>query len=539
MKVHQAIARALADNGVERMFGLAGDANLYLIDSFVCDCGGKYVACVHEAGVATMALGHAALSGGVGVGTVTHGPAMINTLTALVDGVKARTPIVLVCGDTGVEDRFGAQNVAQRAFAEAAGAGFEQLRAPATVAEDVATALRRAMVERRPVVLNVPIDLQWLDTDYRPVRHYVPSGRVAAPDGDDIDNAAGIIAAARRPLILAGRGAIAPEAKAALLRLAARIEAPLATTLKAKGLFRGHDFDLGIFGTLGQPHGVDIILESDCVIAFGAGLNRFTTSNDAFLQGKRVVQVDLDRTQLGRMARIDAGVVGDSALVAQRFVELLDEAEIPPSGFADAAMKARIAAAPPPPATTGGDGEGFIDIRRAMAAFNAAVPQDRVLVTDGGRFVAEAWKTFDVQDPKDFLSTINCGSIGLGVSYGIGASFAAGGRPVLVVCGDGGFMHGGLAEFTTAVRTGADLIVLLFNDGSYGAEYMQFQAKGMEPGLSLFDWPDFEPLAQAMGAAAATVRSEADLGPAIAVIAGRKGPVLIDIRLDPARVPFL
>src|SRR5437868_10343858 len=103
MKVHAAIARALVDLGFDTMFGLIGDANLYMVDSFIREAGGKYISVANEVTSVLAALGYAQVSGRVGVATVTHGPALTNTLTALVEGVKATVPIVLLAGDTPVE----------------------------------------------------------------------------------------------------------------------------------------------------------------------------------------------------------------------------------------------------------------------------------------------------------------------------------------------------------------------------------------------------------------------------------------------------
>ena len=141
MKVHAAIAKALIDNGIDTLFGLVGDANLFLVDSFVREYGGKFVSAAHEAGATLMALGYSAVAGKIGVVTVTRGPALVNTLTPMVEGVKGSLPIVLLCGDTAIEDRDNLQKVPQRELIVATGAGFEQLRSPNTLSEDIATAL--------------------------------------------------------------------------------------------------------------------------------------------------------------------------------------------------------------------------------------------------------------------------------------------------------------------------------------------------------------------------------------------------------------
>ena len=536
MKFHAGLARALRDNGADTMSGLIGDANLYMVDSFVRECGGRYIGAANEAGATLMALGYASVSGRVGVATVTHGPALTNTLTALCEGVKGSASIVLVCGDTPVEDRDHFQNLPQRELVVATGAGFEQLRTPATIAEDVATAFRRAVVERRPIVLNVPAEFQWLDVEYRPVRLRIPDRRGVAPSSADLDDAIGIIAAAKRPVIVAGRGAVGGDAKQALLRLAARIDAPLTTTLKAKDLFRGEKFDLGVMGTVSTQVAVDAILASDCLIAFGSSLNTRTTSNGTFLEGKRVVQVNAEQSEVGRTVRADAGVVGDPALVADLIAHWLDEIEAAPSGYRGQDLDCRLRSYSALDGTVDTGHDGTVDLTRALLRLDDLVPVDRILVTDAGRFFNKTVKAIRVLDPSLFVYTINSGSIGLGMAEAIGAASAAPDRPILLVTGDGGFMLGGLAEFNTAVRSGTDLIVVICNDGSYGAEHVQFRNRQMDPSLTVFDWPDFAAVATALGGAGVTVRTLSDLDRAADAIGRRDRPLLIDLRLDPELV---
>jgi acetolactate synthase I/II/III large subunit len=537
MIFHEAIARALADQGISTVFGVLGDANLYMMDSFQREAGGTFYSMSNEAGAVLAANGYARTSGGLGVATVTHGPALTNTITALVESVKDHTPVLVVAGDTAVEDRENFQNVPQRDVVLPSGAGFEQVRTPHTVAEDVAIAVRRALLERRPVVLNVPIEFQWEDVDYTPNRvRWVPTQQVI-PDPAALDEAVGAIAAARRPVVLAGQGAASPEARDALERLASRIGAPLATTLRGRDLFRGNPHNLGIFGTLSHDVAADVIAQSDCVIAFGASLNKWTTSEGANLKDKKVVHVDIDRTALERFSGVHAGVVGDVVPVAAAFIDWLDQAEVKPTGFASPQLAQRLA---------GRDEHDYqdvstdetVDLRTALLRLEEAFPEDRTLVHDGGRFIFEAFTLLHAPDPTAYVHTVNFGSIGLGMGNAVGASFGASGRPVLLVTGDGGFMLGGLAEFSSAVRHGVDLVVVVLNDGAYGAEHIQFRNKDMDPAISTFQWPDFGPVATALGGRGFTVRNLAELDEALAAIEGRDRPVLIDIKIDPDKVPM-
>lgn len=533
MKFHAAVAKALADHGINTIFGLIGDGNLYMIDSFVRDCGGMFVSATHEANAAIMALGYASTSGTLGVASVTHGPALTNTLTALVEGARGRLPMVLLCGDTAAEDRDGLQVIAQRELIVATGAGFEQLRSANTLSHDVAMAIRRAVLERRPIALNVPVEFQWLDVDYIPAAARVPdrSGMVAV--GPELENAIGMIAASKRPVIVAGRGAY--KAREQLLRLAARIEAPYGNTLRGRGIFHGSPYDLGTIGTLSTPTTTDIILEADCLIFFGASISKHTASFGTFLKGKRIIQCSDDPAEIGRFFAVDASLVGDCARVVETIVGWLDEAEIPPSGFATEALQRRLRGhLPVKPKDRGTD--DTIDLRIALERVNATFPQDRVAVFDSGRFVRTGWDAIGAPDPLSFVYSTHFGSIGLGLPYAIGAALAAPGRPILLIMGDGGFMLGGVSEFNTAVRYGIDLTVFVCNDGSYGAEHIQFRRKGMDPSLATFDWPEFGPLAEALGGRGFTVRNNGELEDVLTEIGTRSRPTLVDLKIDPDHV---
>lgn len=537
MLFHEAIARALADNGVTTIFGVLGDGNLYMIDSFERIAGGRYYSTSHEAGAVLAASGFARTSGGLGVATVTHGAGLSNTVTALVESVKDHTPLLLVAGDVAAADRDNSQKISQRDFVIPSGAGFEQVRSPQTVAEDVATAIRRAHLEARAIVLNVPVEFQWQEVEYEPMPSRLAGAQAVSPDPVALDAAVGIIASARRPIVLAGRGATSPEARAALLRLADRLGAPVATSLRGKDLFRGERFNIGISGTLSHSVALDTINQSDCVIAFGAGLNKWTTAEGSLVSKKQLVQVDIDRASINRWFHTSAAVIGDAATVADTIVKWLDDAEVPPTGFASDELAEQLANYSDDTFVDTST-ETTVDLRTALLRIEEAFPADRTLVFDAGRFIYNCFTMLHVPHPRAYVHTVSSGSIGLGMGNAVGASFGAPGRPVLLVCGDGGFMLGGLAEFNTAVRHGVDLVVVVLNDGAYGAEHIQFRRKGMDPAISLFDWPDFGPVATALGGQGFTVHNLAELDEALAAIPRRTRPILIDIKLDPDNIPL-
>ena len=536
MKLYEAFALSLQKHGINQMFGLIGDANLFMVDSFCSNAECRYVAAANEAGAVLMANGFADVTHELGVVTVTQGPGLTNTVTALVESVRNHVPILLIAGDTAVQDKGNLQNISQREVVESTGAGFEQARSPLTTLEDLDVAIRRAFVERRPIVLNVNANFWWEEVEFdvhSRVRRYAP--QAVAPDLEALDAAVGIVASASRPIVLAGVGAASDRSRTALVRLADRIGAPLMTSVRGMGLFRDEVTNLGVFGSLSGPSASESIAASDCVISFGAGLNPMTTDKGSLLEGKRLIQIDINPQALSRYVRADVEIVGDAGEVADKIVEWLDVASIEVSKYW------------PEPMTVPSSREVVTDLERsepltllkALDRINASFPSDRTFVCDAGRFMDETLRRIDVSEPRAYVHTAGFASIGLGMGNAIGAAVGREGHPVLLTCGDGGFMLGGLAEFNSAVREKLDIVVFIFNDSSYGAEHIQFRNRDMDPSIAIFNWPDLAPVADSLGGQGFTVRNIDDLDIALDAVMRRDRPILIDIKLDPDLVPSI
>ncbi len=520
------------------MFGVLGDGNLFIAESMMRNHGLHYVAATHEANAVCMAEGWGRAAGRLGVATVTHGPGLTNTVTALVEGVKNRTPLLVIAGDTPLGDRDHLQNLDQHAVVASTGAGFEPIRSFATLADDVAQAVRRAAAERRPIVLNVPLQLQWEPDVSVPAAVPVePVATATAPDPAALDVAVGILASATRPIVLAGRGAVKAGAHDAIVALADRLGAPLATTVLGTGYFADDPGNLGLFGTLTHAGAQEALASADCVISFGASLSRHTTDQGRLLQGKRVIQCDVDPARLGSTVPIDAGVVGDARRIAETMVEWLEAADHRPSSFRSAELEASLAAFDPASSFDDLSRPGAVDPRTFTLRMDEILPTDRTVVVDAGRFMLHAL-TLPVPDPLSLITSHGFGAIGLGTSNAIGAAVARPSRPTVLCVGDGGFMMGGLAELHTAVEHNLDLIVLLYNDGSYGAEHIQLWRKQMDTKASLHHWPEFPPVLGALGTDVVQVADEADFERAAAAIEQRVPgrPVVIEAVLDPDMV---
>ncbi|MGF6888900.1 acetolactate synthase-1/2/3 large subunit [Nocardia sp. GAS34] len=535
MFVHEVIAQEVGAAGADTMFGLIGDANMFMVNAFVEKQHGTYVSAVHEASSVMMAHGYACRGARLGVATVTQGPGLTNTATALTDCVRSSSPVLLITGDTAPSNRLNRQTFDQEPLVRATGAGYVLVTAPDEVRSAVRLAARRAMAESRPYVLNCPTEYQW---------HEVGS---AADDEDpwsgpeknleiseDVpDEALSVIASARRPLVLAGHGVIGKEQRQAVLAFAERIGAPIATTLRARNLYSAAEGCVGVCGTVSTEPGMRAIGESDCIIAFGASLNTWTTVRNSLIAGKRVVHIDTNEAGFRREVPVTATVLGDAAVVAQQFIEALDAAGVPPTGFRD-----RVTAGVEQADLIWDTALGQrVTLAGVLSAMNRALPRNRTVVYDGGRFEGEAYKYIWGTDYRSQVLTTDFGVVGLGMGAAIGAAAAARDEPAVLVTGDGGFMMNGMAELHSAIRAGLPLIVVICNDSSYGAEYDQFVSRGLDPSLSLFDWPDFAEVARALGADGLTVDTVADVPAALAAFRSPTRPVVIDVRIGVADIP--
>lgn len=545
---HEEFAGSLLGRGIETVFGLVGDANLFLMDSF-SRLGGRYVSLVHEANVVAAALGFASVSGEVGVASVTQGPGLTNTITALIEGVRARLPVVLFAGKAPASDPQNLQHAPQAELVTAAGAACLDVEHPDDTGIVLDKAFRTAMAERRPVVVNVPNEFQWLEVEPWAEPEATKLGRVG-PDPDEIRRVVDLIESSERPLILAGRGA--GLYRDVLVRLADRLSAPLATTVRGMGLFSGHPFDLGLFGGLASPVAREIILESDCLLSFGASLNQWTAAGGELLAGRRVIRIDTDPLMLTANVLADVAVHADAGLAAESILRELDERGVPAKGFAGAEMASRLATESSESgealrrlrsreearAAKKGRAPGTVHLSLAMAAIDRAFAEERILVIESGRHTALALPSFHVSRTAQFVYAVNFGSIGFGLGYAIGASCASPGTPVLLVCGDGGFMLGSLSEMSSAVRAKCPIAIALLNDGSYGAEHIQMVRRGLDPSLTLFEWPSFAEVASLFGFEGHVVGELPELDEAAALLTrwAADRPLMLDIRLDPAEI---
>jgi acetolactate synthase-1/2/3 large subunit len=534
VKGHTLVAKTLRACGVETVFGVMGDANMLALIDFMTREGGRYIPCAHEGGAVSMADGYSRMSGRVGVASVTHGPAVTNALTALTEAVRARSAVMLLTGDTPPIRNF-AQRIDLQAAATAAGADYMRIHSPQHIVDDLGALLSRLVVNGRPTLVDIPVPVQAAEAEWRePARERAGPISPVAPSAEAVRSAARALGDARRPVVVAGRGAALAGARSELVQLAGRLGASLATTLMAKDLFRGQDGDLGTIGGVATPRAAAVMARADCVVAFGVGMSRYTTLDGDLLRDKLLIRCDIDRERLADVVGATVEIVGDARATAEALNAAL--------GGEDPAVRwADTEAEPVGPKTVRPLPEpkhGRVDVREAMQVLDRLLPADRVIVTGCGRFTRAPWRYLHAFGPRGFTHTGSFASIGLGIATSVGAAVAQPEKLVVGIEGDGSAMMG-LTEFNTAVRERIPLMIVIVNDGSYGSEYRLLVERGLDPAYSLVPWPEFSELARALGGDGIEVRDLESLERIADQVGSLRRPLLVDLKVDPAHKNLL
>jgi thiamine pyrophosphate-dependent acetolactate synthase large subunit-like protein len=520
--VAEAIGRALVAAGVDTVFGLLGSGNLTVTNA-MRDAGARFVAARHEGGAVCMADGYARVSGRLAACSVHQGPGLTNTTTGLTEAAKSRTPLLVLAADTPAAALRSNFRIDQGGLVEAVGAVAERVHGPATAMADVARAVRRARVERRAVVLMLPLDVQAGECELAPVAAG-PELAPVRPAGTAVEAAAAILRAARRPAIVAGRGAVLAGAGPALRELGARTGAVLATSAVANGLFAGDPYAVGIAGGFSSPVAARLLGEADAVIAFGAALNQWTTRHGTLLAARaRVIQVDRDEEAIGAHRPVELGVVGDARETAEALLAALD-GHRSERRTAAVAEEIRAGAWRHVPYEESRHG---LDPRTFSIELDEILPEERIVVVDSGHFMGWPSMYLRVPDAAGFVFPQAFQCVGLGLGNAIGAAIARPDRLTVAALGDGGALLA-LPEFETLGRLGLPLLVVIYDDAAYGAEVHHFRPMGQAVDLAQFPDTDFVGLARAAGCEAAN-----DLDGVRAWLERRDRPLVLDARVDP------
>lgn len=532
MKVSEAVGRTLTLLGIRQVFGVIGSGNFHVTNAMVAS-GATFTQARHENGAVTMADAFSRMSGEVAAASLHQGCGLTNGLTGLTEAAKSRTPLIVLAGDTPPTNKTSNFWIDQTAAVRALGADVERIHSAATAIQDTVRAYALAKNQQRTVLLNLPLDVQEIDVEWNPDLVSAATAPLrSAPSLAAVHELARVLDGARRPVLIAGRGA--RHARTELERLADVSGALLATSAVVRGLFEGNPWNIDAMGGFSSPETAELIRGADVIVGFGASLNQWTTQNGGLVTDAVLVQVDIDPAAFGNHRRVDLGIVGDAAEAANAAASELARRDHQGIGYRTEEVEARLKAGigwrsvPFEEIST----SRTVDPRSLTVGLNNVLPVNRQVVMDAGNFCGYPAMYLDVPGANRFCMPLAFQSIGLGLAASIGAALANPEVSTVAGIGDGGFMMS-LVELDTAVRLQLPLIIIVYNDNAYGAEVHHFAPD--EAVLDTVEFPDTDiaAIARGFGCDALTVRSIADLQGVVDWLnSGSRRPLVIDAKIS-------
>ena len=518
----EALAKSLYREGVRVIFGLPGIQLYGLMAALRDEPGIRFIVTRHEQGAAYMADGYARAGGEFGTALVVPGPGLYNASAALSTAYSASSPVLMVSGQIP-KDSIG-KDVGQLHEVN------DQLEAIKPVTKwqrrvlevsDIPAAVHEAVYQLktgrpRPVEIEFPLDTLEGLGEAELLEASNPVRPVAA--AADIDRAAEMLLAAKRPVIIAGGGVVGGDAGEGLAAVAEHLQAGVITSMSGKGAMDDRSY-LSL-GCPGFPSGplLEHIQAADIVLAVGT---RFVWSG--VRDDQQVIQLDIDPEEIGRNHGKTFGLEGDGGRTLAALLERLQS-----DGDARASRR-----------------EELEELRRGLsaraqetqpqggmvAALRDACPEDTILISGLTQVAYYSIPHWPVYGPRTYLTSGYQGTLGFAYPTGLGAKVACPDTPVVVLSGDGGFLYS-VQEMATAVQHGINAVVVVFNDGAYGNVSRDLDDDwGGTYGAELHN-PDFAALAESFGLTGIKVDDHAALGPSVADAIQMDRPVLVEVPVD-------
>jgi len=513
----QILLECLRQEEVTHIFGYPGGAVLPIYDA-IFDCHDiKHILVRHEQGAAHMADGFARSTGKVGVCLATSGPGATNLVTGIATAYMDSIPMVAITGQV----RTSA--LGKDAFQEADITGITM---PITKhnylvkkVEDLAGVLAEAFYIARsgrpgPVLVDIPLDVSKNIIDFDPASYAkqvnIPSYKPASPQGRipelQIRKAAQLIAESRRPVLYVGGGAIASGAQAEVTALAELTNILTTTTLLGKGaLDETHPLSMGMLGMHGTAYANHAVNQSDLLIAVGARFDDRVTGNvEKFATGARIIHIDIDPAEIGKVMQPDVPIVGDVKAI---LTELLKQvAPRPADDWNDTILewKRRFPLSYPE--------DGKLYAEWAIEQIGEIFDNDCIMATDVGQHQMWAAQYFKCRRPRQWVTSGGLGTMGFGLPAAIGAQFANPDKRVVCLSGDGSFQMM-TQELMTATVYGQPVITVVVNNRTLGM-VRQWQEMFYEERYSQVDLqasPDFVKLCEAYGGVGFRAETPAEL----------------------------
>lgn len=534
MKVYERLAAAFKAEGVTHTFGMMGDGNMHWMDALGKLGGVKMLEVRHEGVGLGMADGWARQTRMPGVCTATCGPGVTQLATAFVTAARAESPVVAFCGEYPARDQDYIQKFDQAAFAAACEVGFVRVATPEYADEAVRKAFYLAKLESRPIMLSAPMDVQQATIDdddpHVPSATLFPSPRLLRADEHALNEAADIIASAKKPVIVVGRGAIWSGAGEAVQMLGKRIGALIATSLRAKNWMADQPYHAGVSGLYATKTAIELFEEADVVIAVGASMNRYTTEHGYLYPNARYVHLDPKAHVMMGMGRsADCYLQTDARVGIEELDALLAKRSFSNTGYRDSNVLQRLS-------NQYDDNSELIiepetmDPRPLCRALDEIVPRHIGLILGSG--ASAGFSIMNFTRPRPFVHAAHFfGCIGQMLPTAMGVMQATGNKPLILIDGDAStMMH--LSDFDTVVRYKMPLLLVVLNDQALGSEYQKMVAQKMDAMLSTIPTPDIGNVARALGGRGALATTVDEVRAAAEQWVKDPGPMIIDARIS-------
>ena len=554
----EALIKALELEGVEVIFGLPGGCILPVYDPII-DSPIRHILVRHEQGAGHMAEGYAHATGRPGVAMVTSGPAATNIVTPLCDAYMDSIPMIVITGQVPVNA------IGTDAFQECDTIGITRSVTKhnelVTRAQDIPMAVRQAFLlattgRPGPVLLDIPKDIvdpknpnsamEWHWPTDEEVLESMPGYRPTTKGHPrKIKEAAELIAASTRPVLYVGGGILKARAAEALRELAEMVDIPVVTTLMARGAFPDdHPLCLGMPGMHGNYTAVTAMQESDLLIALGSRFDdRVTGKVPEFAPHAKIIHVDIDPAELGKVRRPDVPIVGDARLVIEELVRVIRESGGSDSQPDRSEWKQTISGWQekfPLTYVQSEPGE-LLKPQYVLEQLRDLSPQDTILATGVGQHQMWSSQYWTFRHPYTWVCSGGLGTMGFSIPAAIGAKVGMPDRTVWAVDGDGCFQMTA-QELVTAATERIPVKIAVLNNAYLGMvrqwQEMFYEERYSEVYLSP-DLPDYVKWAEAMGCVGIRVESPEEVAPAIEKANSiNDRPVVLEFRTDSSEKVF-
>lgn len=546
MNSGQAVIELLKAEQVQHIFGIVGSTFLDVLDALYDERNIVYINVRHEQGAAFMADGLARVTGLPAVCLVTSGPGATNLLTGIGAAYVAHSPVIAITGGpmSGHYARDAFQEFDLVNMFKPVTKLSVLVNKPERIAEILRHAFRTAMSGRKgPVFVEIPRDVlnnQVVQEDILAPKHYRPI-HPRLPHPDAIQATVGLLQQAERPLLLVGGGVTWAGANELVVRLSEQFCLPMITAYgRNDAVPNTHPLYVGPVGRAGAPEAAEACRRADLLLVVGSRLGHFTTYyDDRYIQpGTRIVQIDIDSRDIGRIYPVALGIQADAHEALTALLQALTQAG---ADACDAAWQeeARALRSQRQSRLEAETNLSTLPLKpqRIYAELRRVLPPETIIALDAGAAPAYGYDRLLCSQPRTFITPLDLGGLGLAFPAALGAKLGRPDAPVLAIHGDGGFLMNA-QEMETAVRHGINVVTLVMNNNCWGSEkaYQKHFYQERYIGADIGN-PRYDKYAELFGAKGYYVEYPDQIGDTMLEALRCGKPAVIEIPIDPDEFP--